>query len=54
MKSQSHKQGGLCWCKSKKKESVNSELARGCISKLLHEVAIDLWLNLNVKTLILL
>ena len=28
------------------KESVDSELARGCVSKLLHEVALDLGLNL--------
>ena len=35
------------------KESVNSELTRGRVSKLLHEVAIDLGLNLIVKTSIL-
>ena len=33
---------------------MDSELARGHVSKLLHEVAIDLGLNLIVKTLILL
>ena len=36
------------------KESVNSKLARGHVSKLLLEVAIDLGLNLIVKTSILL
>ena len=36
------------------KESVDSELTRGRISKLLLEVAIDLELNLIVKTSILL
>ena len=36
------------------KEFVDSKLARGRDSKLLHEVAIDLGLNLIVKTLILL
>ena len=35
------------------KESVDLELARGRISKLLHEVTIDLRLNLIVKTSIL-
>ena len=33
---------------------MDSELARGYVSKLLHEVVIDLGLNLIVKTLILL
>ena len=33
------------WCKSKREESVDSELELGCISKLLLEVAIDLELN---------
>ena len=28
------------------KEFMDSELARGCVSKLLHEVGIDLGLNL--------
>ena len=36
------------------KESMDLELARGRISKLLMEVAIDLGLNLIVKTSILL
>ena len=35
-------------------EFVDSELTRGCVSKLLHEVAIYLGLNLIVKTSILL
>ena len=33
---------------------MNSKFARGRVSKLLHEVAIDLRLNLIVKTSILL
>ena len=33
---------------------MDSELARGRLNKLLHEVAIDLWLNLIVKISILL
>ena len=33
---------------------MDSDLARGCVSKLLHEVAIDLGLNLIVKTSIFL
>ena len=33
---------------------MDSELACDRVSKLLHEVAIDLWLNMIVKTLILL
>ena len=36
------------------KEFMDSKLVHGCVSKLLLEVAIDLWLNLIVKTLILL
>ena len=36
------------------KESVDSELARDHINKLLYEVAIDLGLNLMVKNSILL
>ena len=35
-------------------ESIDSELAHGYVSKLLHEVAIDLELNLIVKTSIFL
>ena len=33
---------------------MDSKLARDCVSKLLHEVAIDLGLNLIVETSILL
>ena len=33
---------------------MDLELARGCVYKLLHEIAIDLGLNLIVKTSILL
>ena len=40
-------------CKSKREESVDSKIARGHINKLLWDVAIDLLLNLIVKTLIL-
>ena len=40
-------------CKSKREEFVDSEFARGCVSKLLLEVAIDLGLNLIIKTSIL-
>ena len=36
------------------KESMDLELTRGCVSKLLMEVAIDLGLNLIVKISILL
>ena len=36
------------------KESVDSKLARGRDSKLLHEVAIDLGLNLIIKISIIL
>ena len=42
----------MCY-KSKREELVVSELARGCVSKLLLEIAIDLGLNLIVKTSIL-
>ena len=46
---------GACVTVNTRREGVvNSELARGRVSKLLHEVAIDLGLNLIVKTLILL
>ena len=41
-----HKRGSLCFSKSKREELVVSELARGCVSKLLLEIAIDLGLNL--------
>ena len=46
MGSQSHKRGNLCYANPRKKESVDLELARGHVSKLLLEVAIDLGLNL--------
>ena len=51
--SQSHKRGCLCKANPKEKEFVDSELASGCVSKLLLEVAIDLGLNMIVKTSIL-
>lgn len=50
MGSQSHKRGYLYSANPREKESIDSELAR---SKLLLEVAIDLGLNLIVKTSIL-
>ena len=53
MGSQSHKHGCLCGANPRGKESVDSKLARGCVRKLLLEVAIDLGLNLIVKTSIL-
>jgi len=37
---------GACVMKSKREESVDLELARGRVSKLLLEVAIDLGLNI--------
>ena len=43
----------LCSANPREKEFVDSELTRGRVSKLLLEVAIDLWLNLIVKTSIL-
>ena len=51
MASQSHKYGRLCAANPKEK-SVDSDLARGLVNKLLLEVTIDLGLNLIVKTLI--
>ena len=54
MGSQSHKHGCLCATNQEEKESVDSEFTRDRVSKLLLEVVIDLGLNLNVKTLILL
>ena len=48
MGSQSHKRGCLCKANPKEKEFVDLELARGCVSKLLLEVAIDL--NPKFKT----
>ena len=53
MGSQSHKQWCLCAANPREKEFVDSKLARGRISKLLLDVAIDLGLNLIVKTSIL-
>ena len=53
MGSQSHKLGFLCAANLRKKEFMNSKLARGRVNKLLHEVAIDLGINLIVKTSIL-
>ena len=50
MGSQSHKRWCLCKANSRKKESVDLELAHGRVSKLLLGVAIDLGLNLIVKT----
>ena len=41
------------YCKSKREESVDSELAHGRVSKLLLKVTIDLELNLIVKISIL-
>ena len=53
MGSQGYKHGSLCSANPREKESVDLELARGRISKLLLEVVIDLWLNLIVKPSIL-
>ena len=50
MGSKIHKHGCLCSTNPRKKEPVDLELARGRFSKLLSEIAIDLWLNLIVKT----
>ena len=49
MGSQSHKRESLCSANPREKESVDLELARGHVSKLLLEVAIDLGLNLLYK-----
>ena len=48
MKSRSHKQGCACVAVNPRREvvHVNSKFARGRVSKLLHEVALDLGLNL--------
>ena len=46
MGSQSHKRGSLYTTNPREKESVDSELARGRVSKLLIEKTIDLELNL--------
>ena len=53
MGSQSHKCGCLCGANPREKEFMDSKLARGRVSKLLLEVAIDLGLNPIVKTSIL-
>lgn len=53
MGSQSHKRGCLCAVNLKKKKFVDSELTHGRVNKLLLEIAIDLRLNLIVKTSIL-
>ena len=53
MGSQSHKCGCLCGANPRRKESADTELARGCVKKLLLEVVIVLGLNLIEKTLIL-
>ena len=54
MGSQSHKRGCLCAANPREKESVDLKLARGYVSKFILEVAINLGLNLIVKTSILL
>ena len=41
---------GACVVQIQEEESMDLELAHGRVSKLLHEVAIDLELNLIVKT----
>ena len=46
MGSQSHKRGSLYTTNPREKESMDSELARGRVSKLLMEKTIDLELNL--------
>ena len=53
MGSQSHKRGYLCATNPREKESLDLEFERGRVSKLLLEVAIDLGLNLIIKTLFL-
>ena len=53
MGSQSHKCGCLCGANLRGKEFADTELARGCVKKLLLEVVIVLGLNLIEKTLIL-
>ena len=45
--------GCLCGANTRENESVDSKLARSRVNKLLLEVAIDLGLNLIVKTSIL-
>ena len=53
MRSQSHKCGSLYSANLRENESMNSKLARDHINKLLLEVALDIGLNLIVKTSIL-
>ena len=53
MGSQSHKRGCLDGANPREKKFVDSELACDHVSELLLEVAIDLRLNLIVKTSIL-
>ena len=53
MGSQSHKCGCLCATNLREKKSVDSKLAHGRVNKLLLKVAIDLGLNIIVKTSIL-
>ena len=43
---QSHKHRSLCSANPREKESVDSKLAHGRVSKLLLDVAIDLGLNI--------
>ena len=40
---------GACVAANPRRENVDSELAHGCVNKLLYEVAIDLGLNLLKK-----
>ena len=49
MGSQSHKCGCLCGTNPKEKESVDSELARNRVNRLLLEVAIDFWVKSDCK-----
>ena len=45
---------GVCVLQIQEREYVNSKLVRGHVNKLLLEVALDIGLNLIVKTSILL
>ena len=54
MGSQSHTCGCLCGANPREKEFVDLKLACGRVNNLLPEVAIDLELNLIIKTSILL
>ena len=53
MGSQSHKRESLCATNPREKVFVDSKLARGRVNMLLLEIAIDLGLNLIIKTSIL-